>query len=264
MIEAAKSPRFERWFQGMVEKRLAAQFAELRVHGMERFEALARERSVILVANHTAWWDPMLSLWAAKMTQLDTYAIMNAANLRAHAYFSRVGAVGVDLDDPADGARFLRYGSELLRRPGRAMWVFAQGQERPPFERPLRFLPGAAALARLNRDAACVPVGLRYVFARHERPVAYLSFGEALPRERKIPVAVEAQVQAVEAELARIEADESAGMPDDTTQFTRHLVHRPGFFERLGPRLLARLMAPPALTSGKTPAAIEAAARSES
>ena len=246
MTPADKGARFERWFSGMVERRLADRFAEVRVHGLDTFRASAEAGGVILVANHSAWWDPMMAIWLGRLTGVDSYAVMNGANLGAHAYFSRVGAIGVDLEDPRDGARFLRYAKRLLetRDPGgRALWIFAQGEERPAHERPLHFRPGAAALARLSPNTRSLPVALRYTFAKWERPVAHLSIGAPLELPRARAEAVAAQVSGVEAEFDRIEADLVAGLPEDGA-FVRHLVHQPSFTERVAPRLLSRWLAP--------------------
>lgn len=253
MIESYKWPRFDRWFSGTVESRLRGQFSELRIDGLEHMRRACAEGSAVLVSNHTAWWDSLLAIWIGRHTGIDSYAVMDAQNLREHAYFARVGAIGVDLDDPHDGARLLRYGAKLLRTPRRALWVYAQGREQPEQRRPLGFKPGAAGLARLGR-ATCLPVALRYVFVRSERPVAYVSIGAPVDLPRDADAAVAAQEAAVEAELARIEADLVLEADGGTTGYPRFLVEAPSRLDALMSRLLARLVAPAALRNATSDA----------
>jgi hypothetical protein len=135
----------------------------------------------------------------------DGHALMDARNLRRLPFFALVGAFGVDLDQPADGAAAIKYAARLLDRPGRLVWIFAQGRERPVTERPLAFRGGSAEIARVARRAQTLPAALRYEFAGAERPDLYLSFGAPLPAERDVARGRAAQEQAVEAELGRIE-----------------------------------------------------------
>jgi hypothetical protein len=206
VIPARKRRLFNAWFSGHARDRVRATFGATLVHGLERTRALCAEAPVLLVANHTAWWDPLVALHVAQhLLGVDGYAMMDAKNLRRLPFFGFVGAFGVDLERPADGAAAIKYTARLLDRPGRAVWIFPQGRERPITERPLGFRPGSAEIARVARTARAVPVGLRYEFGAEERPTLYVSLGAALPRERDVTVARGAHELAVEAELARIE-----------------------------------------------------------
>lgn len=206
MIPARKRRLFNAWFAGHARGRVRATFGATLVHGLERTRALCAEAPVLLVANHTAWWDPLVALHVAQhLLGVDGYAMMDAKNLRRLPFFALVGAFGVDLDRPADGAAAIKYTARLLDRPGRAVWIFPQGRERPITERPLAFRPGSAEIARVARRSRAVPVGLRYEFGRDERPSLYISMGEALPVERDMNKARAAHELAVEAELQRIE-----------------------------------------------------------
>ncbi len=206
MIPARKRPLFNAWFSGHARDRVRATFGATLVHGLARTRALCAEAPVLLVANHTAWWDPLVALHVAQhLLGVDGYAMMDAKNLRRLPFFAFVGAFGVDLDRPADGAAAIKYTARLLDRPGRAVWIFPQGRERPITERPLAFRPGSAEIARVARKAQAVPVGLRYEFGAEERPSLYISLGAPLPKERDVALARGAHELAVEAELQRIE-----------------------------------------------------------
>jgi len=215
--------------------------------------ALAREAPLLLVSNHTAWWDPLFAIWLSNyILGVDGHAMMDAANLRRLPFFGKVGAFGVDLTDPADGARALRYAIKLLGRSPASqapaaspmVWIYAQGAERPITE-PIVFRPGAAEIASLAKNAAVVPVGIRYEFARFEAPVACLSFGEPLARGAKGRVTTAALEAAVSGELARIDGALRDGtfFSDTATWVPLHSA-APSRLGMLAERLLAWLTAP--------------------
>lgn len=198
MIEANKSRWFSAWFARHCERRLRSSFEELRVHGLEHLEQAGALGPVLIVSNHTAWWDPLVAIYLTqRLLRLDSYAMMDAKNLRKLPFFAKVGAFGVDLDQPSDRGRSVRYAARLLRSGSRVLWIFAQGDERPITE-PLQFQPGSTAIARLASNASVVPVALRYEMGNVERPRALISIGAPVP-------AGQSHQQAVADELERIE-----------------------------------------------------------
>jgi 1-acyl-sn-glycerol-3-phosphate acyltransferase len=206
MIPASKQRHFNAWFAAHARGRIEKSFASMRVHGLAHARDLAREAPLLVVSNHTSWWDPLVILHASQhLLGTDGHALMDAQNLRKLPFFALVGAFGVDLGDPSDGAAAIRYAARLLDRPGRLVWVFPQGRERPITERPLAFRAGSAEIARVAKRAITLPAALRYEHASTERPVLYLSFGDRLAAERDPARGRELQERAVEQEMARIE-----------------------------------------------------------
>ncbi|UQA61882.1 lysophospholipid acyltransferase family protein [Polyangium aurulentum] len=206
MIPARKTRWFNAWFSGHARSRIHGTFGEVRIRGLDRARALAGEAPLLVVSNHTSWWDPLVAMHVSThLLSTDGYALMDAKNLRRLPFFALVGGFGVDLDRPEDGASAMRYAARLLDRPGRLVWVYPQGKERPITARPLGFRPGSAEIARVARKARTLPAGLRYEFGGTERPTLWLSFGEPMPAERDTTRGREAQEAAVTDELERIE-----------------------------------------------------------
>ena len=200
MIPARKRGWLRWLFRRHARSRVFGTFGSIALHGAEHLRAASRSGPVLAVANHTSWWDGMMLIMLSEhIVPSDAYVMMDAANLRRLPFFAGLGAFGVDLSSRRDGAVAVRYAAELLSGPGRVVWVFPQGEERPVHERPLRFSAGAARIASLA-DARTVPVALSYVFGAREQPDVFVSIGPPL-----VDADRDAQAAAVQAELERIE-----------------------------------------------------------
>lgn len=202
-----RTPWFLRLARRYVRRRLARSLDGLHAAGVERARVEARERPLILAANHVGWWDSFLVVALDDALGTEGYALMDAANLAGLPFFARLGAIPLDRGSAARSRRGLRAAAELLHRPGRAVWMFPQGRHRPAHLRPLGFLPGVRLLARLAPGAAVVPIAFQYAFRETERPAAYASLGEPLPaREVAAEGGTERLESAVRIELERIDA----------------------------------------------------------
>jgi 1-acyl-sn-glycerol-3-phosphate acyltransferase len=158
---------------------------------------------------------------SVRVLRLDAYAMMDAANLRRLTFFARVGAFGVDLDDPFDGARAVRYAAKLLNAPGRLVWIFPQGREVPVTARPLGFKRGSAEIARVAKGAAVIPAAIRYEHGKAPRPTIYVSFGSPIASGRELDQATTAQEEAVTRQLDAIDTLLIAGEQGDLVELHR-------------------------------------------
>jgi 1-acyl-sn-glycerol-3-phosphate acyltransferase len=205
VIPARKSAGFTRFFAADATRRLEASFQSIRARGIAPMAAALASGPVLVVTNHTAWWDPLVALFlSVRVLGADAYAMMDAKNLERLPFFGKVGAFGVDLGDARDGARAIRYAAGLLTQANRLVWVFPQGRERPITARPLGFQSGSAAIARLARTPT-FPGALRYEMGSTPRPNLWISFGAPLELADDRKQDRIAQENAVTNELARID-----------------------------------------------------------
>ncbi len=270
MIPARKTRLFNWWFSRHAEKRLRASFQSVHVRGLEGFRAVTRESPVLLVSNHTSWWDPMAMIFLLpRHLGLDPYAMMDERNLRKLPFFSRVGAFGVDLRGGA-AAESLRYAEALLSRPGRVVLIYPQGRERASSVRPLGFRRGSAVVASRVPHVPVVPLGVRYEVAGSERPGLFLSFGEPLPRARDVQEGRALQEAAVESELDRLDRRVIRlrdGETDALSGFETVLEHRGSRAQRMATAALAwltrRASRPRAVPSDPTEGPAPPSARDE-
>jgi len=135
----------------------------------------ARE-PLILVANHSSWWDAAMPfLISFTLRRHDAYAIMEHRHLDRFRFFSRAGTFSIVRENPRQALRSLQYGADLLRGSSRVLWIYPQGVIVPNDARPIVGYPGAAHLAQMLGGCMVAAVAFRYELCRHELPVAYVS-----------------------------------------------------------------------------------------
>ena len=224
-------------------RRMRRSFEAVRVTGLEEARALASRGPLLVVSNHTAWWDPLVALLVSeRLLGADAYAMMDAKNLRKLPFFRGIGAFGVDLDDAPDGARAIRYAAKLLRGEKKLVWIFPQGEERPVSQVPLGFRGGSAEIARVAKSAKVLPVALRYEFGSDEKPSLYVSIGAAVDTPKDVAEARFAQEQAVAHELVRIN---DALVAKDTKAYVTVVSSQRGWLSRFLQASLAWLTGRP-------------------
>ncbi len=246
MIPARKSPLLSAWFGRHAEGRLSRTFSRVRVRGTGELMEVLTRRPVLVVANHESWWDSLFAIWLGhRALRFDGYAMMDADNLRRLPFLGRVGGFGVER---GRGEEALRYAAALLDRPGRLVWMYPQGAERPAGVRPLGFRRGAAVIAA-HADCAVVPLAVRYRFGARPRPEAWLSFGPAVPGHPDLETSRGLQEAAVQGELDRIHG---ALTGDAGDEFPALLARRRPLLERVAEVALARLTRLPEPPSAET------------
>lgn len=181
---------FRAWGRGHARKLARSGLDGVFVEGLSPVSDALREGPVIFAANHVSWWDGLLVVMLNARLAADGWVLMDAKRLREHSFFAAFGAIPIGESVRQELAR----AAGALDGPGRALWIFPQGQQRPEWTRPLGFRPGVAMLARCS-GARVVPVALRYWMRESPRPRALIRFGA--PMERPDAAAVEAQVAAL-------------------------------------------------------------------
>jgi 1-acyl-sn-glycerol-3-phosphate acyltransferase len=176
-----------RFFRRIVRGYLRRHFHAIRLSGAERFSTLANSDAgpVIVYANHSSWWDPMVSIYLAErlMDARLHYAPMDAAALERYAVLKRVGIFGVEMNSARGAVTFLRTSQAILASDG-VVWITPQGRFVDSRARPLEFKPGLSTLASRVAVSAgsctLVPLAIEYPFWDERLPECLLHFGEPL------------------------------------------------------------------------------------
>lgn len=172
MLPARPNRPTQLWFDGYCRYALRKHFHRVMRYGDVPFDP---GRPTVYVANHSAFWDALAVNHLIHATRRQrAYCMADAAEVRRHPFFRRVGAFGVDRASRLDGGRAIRYAVDLLAGPPCALVLFPQGMIRPNDERPLAVEPGVGRVLVAAGDRgvrpAVVCVALRYDFWLDQRP----------------------------------------------------------------------------------------------
>lgn len=172
---------------------------------------------VIFYANHNTFWDGYLAHVVLRQVYgLEGYLMMDLKQMRRFRFFRWAGVFSVDRENGREAMRSLEYiAGELNGGPGRALWIFPQGEILPQERRPLGFQSGLARLIRRVGPCYVYPVAVRYEFFREPQPEFLISVGAACVftgQEKLEPHRLTAELEAaLETELDRLKADVDAG-----------------------------------------------------
>lgn len=169
-----------RIFEHYVRRQAGRHFSA--VHWTTRCEPQRWDRSLptIFVANHTNWWDGLLALLVTRALGLSFQVLMDARHLARYRLFRRAGALPLRRGRAREVYADLEAAAWYLR-PGVGLWIFPQGERRPPGEPLNHFERGAAHLAlRHGRPIRICPVGFRYSHVGEQLPEAFALVGNEL------------------------------------------------------------------------------------
>ncbi len=154
---------------------------------------------VIVFANHSSWWDPMVCFLLANLLlpQRRHYAPMDAAALTRYPILRRLGMFPVEMDSARGAAMFLRTSRAVLASGG-VLWMTPQGRF-ADVRAPLEFKPGLGALALRTPGVMLLPLAIEYTFWDERLPEALLRFGE--PQQLAEDVTLERATEQSEAAL---------------------------------------------------------------
>lgn len=206
LLEARKHAPLERLYAAYGRRLLRRAFACVWVGGAG-WPAAGGPNIAFL--NHSAWWDPLLTLFLSHdLFRRDGYGIMDGAQLERYPFFRRVGCFGATPSTPADARRVAEYAAAALGGGARrTLWIFPQGALLPP-RVPVAFRSGIARLARAAPGVPLLPVAVRYELRAEQRPECFVRIGApAMAAPREPPRALTHRLeQALRSELAELDA----------------------------------------------------------
>jgi 1-acyl-sn-glycerol-3-phosphate acyltransferase len=166
-----------RFFQRIVRMYFRRHFRSVMVQQAEVLGGL--EGPLIVFANHSSWWDPMVSVLLAEtlLPGRKHYAPMDAAALMRYPILGKIGVFPVEMATARGAAQFLRT-SQAILADGGVVWITPQGRFADSRERPLGFKSGLGALAARTPEALVIPLAIEYTFWDERLPETLLRFGK--------------------------------------------------------------------------------------
>ena len=163
-----------------VDLRLSRAFEVVLVAGLPQARAALAAGPVLIAANHVAWWDPLVATALDARLGCEGYALMDADSLRRLWFFGAIGALPLRRSSAREARADLAAASTRLSGPGRALWIFPQGRQRPSHLRPLGLASGVAWIAQQSR-APTLPLSISYLFRETPQPAIFATFGDPIP-----------------------------------------------------------------------------------
>jgi 1-acyl-sn-glycerol-3-phosphate acyltransferase len=145
--------------------------------------AVPAGRPLVLIANHTSWWDGFLlrDVQLALRPRTPLYTVMTARELRRFPFLQLLGATPLDTSAPIGALPMFR----ALRAAARAtpdctISFFPQGRIRPSWAAPLGFQRGVELLLRSIGPCCVAPVALHVEPLNAAAPTAFVIVGPLL------------------------------------------------------------------------------------
>ena len=142
--------------------------------------AVPGDAPVLLVANHTSWWDGFLlrDVQRTLRPRSPLYSVMTAHELERNPFLRRIGAVPLEQTSSGSVLTMLRALRGVARdRRGVTISYFPQGRIAPAWQRPLGFHRGVELVVRAVQPCWIIPVGLHIEPLNRTKPTAFISAG---------------------------------------------------------------------------------------
>jgi len=213
ILEDRWNPRVLRGFQWYVRRLLRKRFFAVRTSrsGLPSADVWrSHEGPLLLLLNHSSWWDPILlaflqGVWCPDRRVL---AAMDRVQLERFTIFRRMGVFGIDPDDPASLPAMVDYVHQTVMREPRSLVMLTPQGRFTDVREPMRLRPGAAAVAARLPNVRAVSLSLEYPFWLDAKPEVLLRFCDVHSPEvsstaawqRTLTAAMQANADALAAE----------------------------------------------------------------
>jgi 1-acyl-sn-glycerol-3-phosphate acyltransferase len=152
-------------------------FYSMKIKNKENFQKRNPNAANIFYAQHHCWWDGLIGYYLSRKVLNINLKIM-VEELVKFPWLSRLGTFSVDKKSPKSAIKALDYSVEVLKNPNGNIWLFPQGIINPPDHRPIKFANGIAYICEKVKTVNLIPIGIKYVFLRYDRPEILIEIGK--------------------------------------------------------------------------------------
>jgi 1-acyl-sn-glycerol-3-phosphate acyltransferase len=168
---------FELFFRPWMRRRVIT-----RIAGLPR--DLPVDRPVVLVSNHTTFWDPFVLREMHRLfrPRAPIRTIMLERELSARPFFRSIGVIGLDPSSAGGVRRMLRSLERAVsQRRDSVITYFPQGRIWPSWRRPLGFQRGIEMVLRRLAPLTILPIGLHLESLASPSPSIFALAGDPIP-----------------------------------------------------------------------------------
>lgn len=175
MIRANKHRIFGRIFNIYNKYLLKKFFNSIQLNGSSNFKDRNKNFPTIIFANHSNWWDGLISYFLSKeIFEIDSYVMMDIEQLQKHKFFSKLGAFSVDKSSPQAAYKSFQYSINLLKNSDKTLFIFPQGKMLPNDIRPLEFFSGLSKIITNLNNVNVFSLCLRFEYLMEQRADVFL------------------------------------------------------------------------------------------
>lgn len=183
ILPAKHSPGFARVFAWYTRRLLAKKFHALRLAQGGQLLASqldADPRPVILLLNHSSWWDPLIGFAVgSNLLQSRTgIAPMDRAQLERFSFFRKLGIFGLDPDNPSSMSAMLGYAADFCKQAPRPTIALTPQGRFTDVREPIVLRPGAAALCSALGNVRATILSIEYAFWQDQRPEVFMRLAD--------------------------------------------------------------------------------------
>lgn len=190
LLPGQYSARFGRVFAYWVRRMMRRDFFAVRLasdNASLLADLAAHPAPLIGVANHSAWWDPLVFVILHTRLTPDRASTgpIEAEQWRRFGFMKKLGLFGLDPHDPRSAPLMVDHVLERFRdNPRTNLWITPQGQFVDPRER-ITIRPGvsmvAAAASAQGIDLRAISIAIEYTFWVDRRPELLLRLAPVSP-----------------------------------------------------------------------------------
>ncbi len=186
VLPAKHDRRFAGVFAWYTRRLLSQRFHAVRLCASSQAAARsldADDRPVVLLLNHSSWWDPLIGFAVGTHLLASRVGIapMDRDQLTRFAFFRRIGLFGIDPDDPKSLPAMVEYASSFVATSRRPTVALTPQGRFTDVREPIVLRPGAAALCAALGDVVPAVLSIEYAFWQDQRPEAFLRLGVVDP-----------------------------------------------------------------------------------
>jgi len=139
---------------------------------------------LILVPNHSTWWDGFfVYLLNVMIFNRPLYLMMTDRQLQAFPFFAKVGAYSIPEQWSKEMVKSLQYTLDILSDQTKSaplICIFPQGKLVPWSKRPLEYKKGLEwILKRYPGEVSVLPLAIKATFGEEQHPEVFFLFGES-------------------------------------------------------------------------------------
>ncbi|MFW9596808.1 MAG: lysophospholipid acyltransferase family protein [Paludibacter sp.] len=170
MIKGSQSKYWNLFFSLYVPFYIKRHFNEVIIDGKPNTDG----KSVLILANHTSWWDGFLAFYLnQRMLKRTFWFMMLESELSKRSVLSKIGGFSVQ---PGSRTVFqsLQYAAGLLENPSNLVLIYPQGELNSMFEDNIVFKRGIEHF-RISSESQSVLMLVQFIeYFAHEKPTVYL------------------------------------------------------------------------------------------